>query len=331
MLGHVSSSPANRRYKCALAHSLKEPPIPLSPAEIDHLTRLLRNVAPGVGPLGTLAPVDDGYSATILRAASGVAVRIPKTERAGLRQLRTFPPLRRLARLLPVPIPLPLWALPMGDPFPFGVAGYTWLDGAPLAADGGHPAIAGQLGAFLAALHRLDTSSFRRSLPGRSEVDAERERTVELAAGYLHTVEPPETMDRLAAWWDAYRDARAAADHAPALVHGDLWYGNLLVGDDGGRLAGILDWENVALDDPAQDFATLMHSGEAFTQAVMDAYERADGVLDPALLDRALCHWEFRELTGIALAIEAGDEPETRDAARKLREGPLRRLFSPEE
>jgi aminoglycoside 2''-phosphotransferase len=138
-------------------------------------------------------------------------------------------------------------------------------------------------------------------------------------------------MDRLATWWDAYRDALEATDHAPTLVHGDLWYGNLLVSDDGSRLAGILDWENVALDDPARDLATLMHSGEAFTQTVMDAYERAGGVLDPALLDRALWHWEFRELTGIALAVEAGDGPETRDAARKLREGPLGRLFAPEE
>jgi aminoglycoside 2''-phosphotransferase len=258
-------------------------------------------------------------------------VRIPKSERAGLRQLRTFPPLRRIARLLPVPVPLPLWALPMGNPFPFGVAGYRWLDGEPLATDGGGPAIAEQLGALLAAMHRLDISTFRRSLPGRIEVDAERERIVELAAGYLHTVEPPETMDRLAAWWDACRDARDAADYSPTLVHGDLWYGNLLTSGDGQRLTGILDWEQVAVDDPAQDIATLMHSGETFVQAVMDACERAGGLLDQSLIDRALWHWEFRELTGIALAVESGDDVEARDAARKLREGPLGRLFTNEE
>jgi aminoglycoside phosphotransferase (APT) family kinase protein len=305
-------------------------PILDHPSDIERLARLLRNLAPGTGPLGDLERVDDGYSATILRAAGGVAIRVPKTERAGERQLRLVPPLRRLARLLPVPIPLPLWALPMGDPFPFGVAGYAWLDGEPLASGGGDPAIAVQLGALLAAMHRLDVSSFRRSLPGRREVDAERERIVDLAAEYLHRTEPPEVMDRLAAWWDACRTARDAADFAPTLVHGDLWYGNLLVRDGGTRLAGVLDWENAALDDPAQDVATLMHSGESFTQAVMDAYERAGGVLDQELLDRALWHWEFRELTGIALAVEAGDKAEARDAARKLREGPLGRLWTPE-
>ncbi len=86
---------------------------------------------------------------------------------------------------------------------------------------------------------------------------------------------------------DDYRAARDAARYTPTLVHGDLWYGNLLVNATGTRLAGVLDWENVAIDDPAQDFATLMHSGEAFTQAVMDAYERAGGILDQCLVERA--------------------------------------------
>jgi aminoglycoside phosphotransferase (APT) family kinase protein len=306
-------------------------PILDTPAGLDHLARLLQNLAPGTGPIGTLERVDGGYSAIILRATSGIAVRVPKTERAGERQLRLVSPLRRLARMLPVPIPMPLWALPMGDPFPFGVAGYTWLDGAPLAPDGDHQYIAVQLGAFLAAMRSIDVSSFRRALPGRDEVDAERERIVAIAAAYLHATEPPAVMDRLAAWWDEYRAARDAARFTPTLVHGDLWYGNLLVNDDGTRLAGVLDWENVAIDDPAQDIATLMHSGEAFTQAVLDACERAGGVLTEALLDRALWHWEVRELTGIALAIEAGDEAETQDAARKLREGPLGRLWHPAE
>lgn len=301
-----------------------------SPAEIDHLARLLRNVAPGVGAIGSLQPVTDGYSATILRASSGIAVRVPKSEAAGERQLRTISPQRRLARLLPAPVPLPLWALPMGDPFPFGIAGYSWLDGEPLAADGGDPAIAERVGTFLATLHGLDTTSFRRALPGRSEVESGRDRIVETAATWLHDTERPETMDRLAAWWDTCRAALTTASYTPSLVHGDLWYGNLLV-RDGSRLSGILDWENLAVADPAQDFATLMHSGEEFTQAVMDAYERAGGILDQALLDRGLWHWEFRELTGIALAIDAGDPVEARDAARKLRAGPLSRLFVPEQ
>lgn len=314
-----------------MARSAKEFPIALSsPADIAHFARLLRNVAPGVRSIATLEPIADGYSATILRTDSGIAVRVPKTARAGERQLRTISPQRRLARILPVPVPLPLWALPMGDPFPFGVAGYTWLDGEPLAGGGGDPAIADQLGRTLATLHRIDTGGFNRSLPGRDDVESERERIVEIAAGYLHTVEPPDTMDRLATWWDACRDALAAATYAPTLVHGDLWYGNLLVSDDGQRISGILDWENLAVDDPARDFATLMHSGEAFTQAVMDAYERAGGVLDQALIDRALWHWEFRELTGIALAVDAGNVAETHDAVRKLREGPLGHLFATE-
>jgi aminoglycoside phosphotransferase (APT) family kinase protein len=308
----------------------KEPAILGHPGDLDQLARLLQNLAPGTGPVGALTIVDAGYSATMLRAASGIAIRVPKSERAGARQLRLTSPLRRLARLLPVPIPLPLWALPMGEPFPFGVAGYTWLDGEPLTA-GDHPAIAAQVGAFLAAMHHLDTAtldSFRRVLPDREAVDAERERIVAIAAARLHGTQPPATMDRLEHWWDDYRAARNRASYTPTLVHGDLWYGNLLVSPNGERLTGVLDWENVAIDDPAQDFATLMHSGEAFTHTVFDAYERAGGQIDDDLLDRCRWHWEFRELTGIALAVEAGDEPEVHDAIRKLREGALAHLFT---
>ena len=38
------------------------------------LAHLLRNIAPGIGPLGALTPVADGYSATVYRADTGVAV-----------------------------------------------------------------------------------------------------------------------------------------------------------------------------------------------------------------------------------------------------------------
>ena len=297
---------------------------------LDNLARLLQNLAPGVGPLGSLERVDAGYSATILRSPTGIAIRIPKTEEAAERQQRLSSPLRRLARLLPVPIPLPLWTLPMGHPFPLGAAGFRWLPGTPLTPDTLGPEIAGQVGALLVAMHALDEATlaaFARWLPDRASVDAERERVMAIGLPWLREREPPAVIVQMEAWWNRYRVARDAAAYAPRLVHGDLWYGNMLA-DERGRLAGVLDWENVAIDDPAQDFATLMHGGEAFVQDVLDAYERAGGTVDDALLDRCLWHWEYREFSGIALALDAGDEAEALDAARKLRSGPLAHLFA---
>jgi aminoglycoside phosphotransferase (APT) family kinase protein len=297
---------------------------------LDHLVRLLQNLAPGVGPLGTLEVVDEGYSATVLRSPAGIAIRIPKTVEAAERQQRLSSPLRRLARLLPVPISLPLWTLPMGDPFPMGIAGYRWISGTPLSPETITPTVAGQVGTMLATMHALDDAtlaSFARWLPARADIDASRERVVATALPWLRERYAPAVIARLEEWWDRYRVARNAATYAPRLVHGDLWHGNMLV-DDRGRLAGVLDWENLAVDDPAQDIATLMHAGEGFVQDVLDAYERAGGGVDEALLERCLWHWEYRELSGIALALDAGDEPEATDAARKLEAGALAALFT---
>lgn len=137
---------------------------------------------------------------------------------------------------------------------------------------------------------------------------------------------PSAAMHRLEHWWNAHRPARTRAWYEPRLIHGDFWHGNLLVDATGERLAGVIDWEYIALDDPAQDLATLLHGGEAFSDAVLRAYVAAGGTVDDAILARRDAHWAYREFTGIAL--EVGDEAEALDALRKLAHGTLARLFA---
>lgn len=298
-----------------------------TPADLAQFSMLLQRLAPGVGGLGTLELVDDGYSATVLRSPAGVAIRVPRTERAALRQQALSSPLRRLARLLPVAIPMPLWTLPMGDPFPLGVSGYTWLDGIPLSAEDPQRSVAEQVGTLLAAMHALDVdliASFKRTLPDRATIDFERDQVMATALPYLRDTQPAATFVCLAHWWDRYRSARQRWAYTPRLVHGDLWYGNVLVDATQQQLTGVLDWENVCIDDPAQDFATLSHSGDMFCNWIVQAYERAGGVIDADLIERRQWHWEFREFTGLAMALDIDDEEGVHDAVRKLREGALR-------
>jgi len=76
---------------------------------------------------------------------------------------------------------------------------------------------------------------------------------------------------------------RVARSITPAPVHGDLSWGNILVGDDG-ALLGVLDWDGATLADPAQDFSALCFNAgpqiaAAITAATPDAAElnhRAD-------------------------------------------------------
>lgn len=299
-------------------------------ADLAHFSRQLQNLAPGTGALGPLELVDIGFGGTTLRSKSGVALRIPATEHLGLRQQALSSPLKRLTRLLPVAIPVPLWTVPMGHPFEHGVIGYAWIPGEPRLPDTLTLAIADQLGALLTAMHAIPAhvlSTFAGTFQNRDDVDAERERAMGLALPWLRKTVEPVAFVRMERWWDSYRQARSSARYTPRLVHGDLWYGNVLIDPEQERITGLIDWDSVSIDDPAQDFATLLHAGEAFSDQVISAYRQHGGEIDTTLLERRQWHWEYREFSGIALALEMGDEAEAHDGLQKLRHGPLKALF----
>jgi aminoglycoside phosphotransferase (APT) family kinase protein len=296
-----------------------------------YLATLLQRAVPGIGPVISLERVAEGYGATTLRSATGLGIRIPHSRRLADLQYRTAPALRRLAPLLPAPIPVPLWMLPTGYPFETGAIGFRWIDGEQPDPDAASPSLIGQVGAFLAALHGIRgevLDQFDGRVPGPADVAAERERVMGIALRWLWDRLPSATMHRLERWWNAHRTARTRARYEPRLIHGDFWHGNLLVDDSGERLAGVIDWEDVALDDPAQDLATLLHGGEEFSEDVLAAYRAAGGTVDEETLARRDAHWAYREFTGIALAREVGDDTEALDATRKLARGALRSLFA---
>jgi aminoglycoside phosphotransferase (APT) family kinase protein len=126
---------------------------------------------------------------------------------------------------------------------------------------------------------------------------------------------------RIARWWDALvADPRMRA-YAPAPRHGDFWYENLLA--KGGRLAGVVDCEDAALGDPAEDFAPLLYLGRNFAERVLAAC-RARGVrVDAGLRHRAARWWEAQEFIGVRYAVRQDDREELEDSLRKLRAGPL--------
>lgn len=66
--------------------------------------------------------------------------------------------------------------------------------------------------------------------------------------------------------WDDY-------DGSLRFIHGDFSPDNLMVDPLTGRLAGVIDWGNAAIGDPALDFVPLvLWRGWAFARGVMSAY-----------------------------------------------------------
>ena len=74
-------------------------------------------------------------------------------------------------------------------------------------------------------------------------------------------------------------------------VHGDFRGDNIIVDPASGGLAGVIDWGNAAIGDPARDFVTLvLWRGWRFMHAVLDAYRRpvGDEFIDKVRFDAQL-------------------------------------------
>jgi aminoglycoside phosphotransferase (APT) family kinase protein len=101
---------------------------------------------------------------------------------------------------------------------------------------------------------------------------------------------------------------------ADVLVHGDLYSRHLIV-DDRGRVAGVIDWGDVHLGEPATDlmvaWAMLPPSARA---EFFSAYGEVDALTWKLSRFRALNH------TGnvIPYAHQTGDEPLLRECLRAL-------------
>ena len=106
-------------------------------------------------------------------------------------------------------------------------------------------------------------------------------------------------------WWRALEPPRHPGT---ALIHGDLWYENLLVDADSGALVAILDFEDAHLGDPATDLAPQRQLGEPFAAAVLDAYVEAGGALGEAFEAREQLWWQLGAISSAHYSRLVGDE-----------------------
>lgn len=85
--------------------------------------------------------------------------------------------------------------------------------------------------------------------------------------------------------WDDYQGI-------PAFLHLDFRGNNILVDANSGRLAGVIDWGNAAIGDPALDFMWLLvWRGWSFVESVLESYELSIG---PEFIDRIKKKAEFQ-------------------------------------
>ena len=176
-----------------------------------------------------------------------------------------------LAPQLPLPVPEP--TIVRDDPLRIR---HRLLVGEPI--DGGSPAIGTALGEFLRALHAVSPADAARH--GALDAEAAHDQLSGEIGRMRRDVLPLLDGDAAVAG-RRLLEACAAPPSSPALVHADLGPEHILIAD--GAVAGVIDWTDARIGDPAIDLAWLLHgTPERVATAIAEAY----GV-DEALRSRA--------------------------------------------
>ena len=243
--------------------------------------------------------------------------------------------LAREARLLPVvaaavaPVRVPAFTITrLEGPGP-AVVGYEALQGAPLApeslagAEAGAEVIAREVAGFLTALHSIPTEqAIAAGLENTSadEWRAEYEAFRAWSRAHAAPLLSPDARARLERLWAGYLDWPEHFRFQPVLIHRDLGIEHVLLEPDG-RLAGVIDWGDAAIGDPAIDFAGFLGGlGEAFARRVIAAWAgpRAAGETEETLLARAAFYVRLSPLHAIQYGLLIGSEAHVRRGAAGL-------------
>lgn len=222
-------------------------------------------------------PIGTGWAVDTYEVDDGWIVQFPRSDRAAERLRAQIETLPELAAELPALVPEPTHV----DREQPAIA-YRKIDGVPLdeAPDGLWPE---RLGRFLYDLHLMppeyvglrggSSSEVRAAI--RSELDVFGERVLPL----LDMDEAAHIGSRFAAFVGDDELWR----FAPCLTHRDIGPEHVLVSANG-DLAGVLDWEELGVDDPVADFAWLLHEMPEQGERALSAY---GGAPDSAFRTRA--------------------------------------------
>jgi aminoglycoside phosphotransferase (APT) family kinase protein len=109
--------------------------------------------------------------------------------------------------------------------------------------------------------------------------------------------------------WRTYLEAepvraQAKLPQSLRLAHNDLAAEHILCDPIAGTVTGVIDWSDIAIGDPAADFAGMFHwGGEALVARVLAHY---DGTVDDTLVVRARFMAACRGVADVRFGVETG-------------------------
>ena len=268
----------------------------------------LRQVLPDFAFDRATAVPEQGWDFWTFRVDGEWIFRFPRHDEAARAIEREFVVLPVIAPRLPVAVPRYDWKGTWAG-LPFG--GYRLIRGEPYEPGAFTvPTIATALGEVLHALHgipvELAAAKLEEDSSGAGWIDSQRRFLVK-ARDAIPLLEPGLVahLDMLIA---AYLEL-AASGWPPALVHNDLGPVHVIGRSD--QVAGLIDWSDMTIGDPAVDFAGILaRSGQSAFRAVEKAYGRPGG---PAFARRVRYYACVAPLHDVLHGIATGDAAILRD------------------
>ena len=188
-----------------------------------------------------LVEIDDGWDFKVLMLDDAWVVRWPRHRLAVEEIEHEVDLLPVLAPLLPVEVPR--FEYISREPW---LVAYRLIRGKPLVAEDPDG-----VRAFLDALHGVDIEAVPAPRP--DWLETYRRQTEEFRRVALPLLDP----DERAAGEARLAEIETLTGFEPALTHSDLGSSHLLVRD--GKLAGVIDWGDARVGDPAIDYAWLLN------------------------------------------------------------------------
>lgn len=154
--------------------------------------------------------------------------------------------LLQMLRAAGLPTATPYYLDQSGELFATPVIAIEYIEGEPEFAPADLTDFIRQFAAHLAQIHQVNCSAFDVSfLPQQAAIWADK--ISKRPARLDDSLDEGRIRDALEAAWPW------AQTNVSGLLHGDYWPGNLLW--RGGRLVGVIDWEDAAIGDPLADIA----------------------------------------------------------------------------
>ncbi len=236
-----------------------------------------------------------GWDNVVLDINNRIIFRFPRFKAAEKSLQREIKLLSSLSGRLSVPIPDYEYIAP-AQKNQFSFAGYRKIPGYPVTIGGYRLAwtrkLADGLAGFLRQLHTTKISGrIAPTVPRQGSREKKRilERHRAQIRALAYKFLDDKTRELSESLFDDGLERFESANYEPVLAHGDLTTRNILVDPNSGKLAGVLDWGDSRIMDPALDFCGLFEINRHLGRETLALYAETS----PDFLGRVEVYWRM--------------------------------------